>query len=44
MKCIGYQHSEQNCYCGDGVFVRLLNCINSDKFILSNENHEMYQI
>jgi hypothetical protein len=24
------------------LFVRLLHCINSDKFVLSNRSHEMY--
>ena len=26
------------------MFVCLLHCINSDKFVLSNESHDMYQI
>jgi len=25
------------------VFVCLVHCINSDKFVLSNESHEIYQ-
>ena len=29
---------------GQCVFVCLLHCINSDKFVLSNKCHEMYHI
>jgi len=48
MQCIRHQHSEQHCYWEDGdggmwVFVCLLHCIKSDKFVLSNESHAMYQ-